>query len=141
MQFKTHLCWTGVLFVKRLLLVTIHTFVMDPLTKMCLMSIVIFSYLIDTVYVKPCKGRIANLADIFSSASLVVLSVINLIKATFETAQFEANKDNIVLKVMSYIEDTLTLYVPLPVAILILRLLIYRFISLICFKCKERKLK
>ena len=79
----------------------------------------------------------ANLADMFSSASLVVLSVINLIKAAFETAQFI--DDNIVLNVLLHIEDVLTLYVPLIIATIIMILLIYRLLSLMCVKSQERK--
>ena len=48
-QFETHCCWTGVLFMRRQVLATIYTLVKDPLTKMSLMSFVIFIYLVDTI--------------------------------------------------------------------------------------------
>ena len=133
-QRETQCCWTGVLFTRRLLLATVNTFVIDALTKMSLMTLIMFSYMIDTIYVKPCKGRLANLADISSSAFLVVLSVINLIKATFETARFQTIDGNVALKVMSYIENALTLYIPLIIAVFIVLLVIYRIIHRIYVK-------
>ena len=101
---------------------------------MSLMTLIMFLYMINTIYVKPCKGRLANLADISSSGFLVVLSVINLIKATFETAQFQTIDGNVALEVMSYIEDALTLYIPLIIAVSIVILLIYRILHRIYVK-------
>ena len=69
---RTQCCWTGLLFVRRLFLATVNAFVIDSLTKMTLMTAIMFLYLIDTIYTQPCKGRLANLADISSSSFLCV---------------------------------------------------------------------
>lgn len=139
-QLKTYFCWTGVLFFRRLVLVSIHTFVQSQLLKMCLMSLLMFLYMIDTIYVKPCNGVISNMADVFSSSALVLLCVINLMKATFQTVQFNVDDIRIrnILKAMFYVEDALTFIIPLIVSFFILLLVVYKLLLFVCEKCKQR---
>ncbi len=138
LQCKTQFCWLGILFMRRLFLAVLHTFVKNAMVKMSLITMVMFLYMMDTIYVKPCKGVVANLADMFSSSALVLLSVINLMKATFEAAKFEV-KDGVILRVMFFVEDSLTLFIPLVVAGLIVVLILYRLVNWLYVQCVSYK--
>ena len=113
-------CGQGILIGRRLVLVILYTFVNDPLIRMLCMMLVCFIILLHHVHVLPFKDTKGNLAGSTSAAALLVMGVINLVRAGFEAAEYTPQGPNEVLMyVFEEVEDVLMLWFPLGVMIIV----------------------
>ena len=113
-------CGQGVLIGRRLILVILYTFVNDPLIRMLCMMLVCFIVLLHHVHVLPFKDTKGNFAGSTSAAALLVMGVINLVRAGFEAAEYTPQGPNeILMYVFEEVEDVLMLWFPLGVMIIV----------------------
>ena len=113
-------CGQGILIGRRLVLVILYTFVNDPLIRMLCMMLVCFIVLLHHVHVLPFKDTKGNLAGSTSAAALLVMGVINLVRAGFEAAEYTPQGPNeLLMYVFEEVEDVLMLWFPLGVMIIV----------------------
>ena len=134
------LCWSGILLIRRLSLIITHMYVHNIVLRLLTMTVISFFALLHHLIVKPCKENRANTAGTISCAALLSVCLINLIRATFEVAEFtpEGHLRDI-MDGMKLIEDCLLFWIPLVGAGIMLLFLIGRFSSAIVQKCTKHK--
>ncbi len=109
-------CWAGLLLQRRLALILIYSYCHDLAYRLILMTIVCLCYLFLRIYVQPCKESMANLAGSLSSLALVIISMINLIRAIFDfTEHVENERSSQFLSTLDSAEDVLLVWLPLIV--------------------------
>ncbi len=112
--FGISTCFTGVIFFKRTILIVLHTFVSSSLVRLLLMSTTCLVSLLHQVMVLPYHENIDNTSRTVSEAALVVIAVINLLRAMVDTEQHTPNMAVLqVLDVLDYIHQVLQLWLPL----------------------------
>ncbi|XP_078348054.1 uncharacterized protein LOC144633132 isoform X1 [Oculina patagonica] len=77
------LYWESVLTGRRLILLIIHTFVVDPMIRFLCLDCACFIILLHHVSSRPFRNRIANICESISLVSLVVICTFNLAAATY----------------------------------------------------------
>ncbi|XP_022782410.1 uncharacterized protein LOC111323347 [Stylophora pistillata] len=77
------LYWESVLIGRRFLLLTISTFITDPLTRFVCLGIACVLILVHHLLMKPFRNRKANIFESLSLVSLVAICTFNLAKVTF----------------------------------------------------------
>ena len=138
---QVSLCWSGILLIRRLCLIITYTYVHNIMLRLLIMTIISFLALLHHLMVKPCKENRANTAGTISCAALLFVCIINLVRATFEVAEFipEGNLQDI-MDSLKLIEDCLLFWIPLVGAGIMLLFLIGRLGSAIVRKCiKDKK--
>ena len=136
------LCWSGILLIRRLCLIITYTYVHNIMLRLLIMTIISFLSLLHHLMVKPCKENRANTAGTISCAALLSVCIINLVRATFEVAEFipEGNLQDI-MNGLKLIEDCLLFWILLVGAGIMLLFLVGRLGSTIVRKCtKDKKL-
>ncbi len=127
---KVPYSWSGVLLFRRLLLIIMFTFVHDILVRLIIMLAICMIWLLLHIAVQPCKEPRANLAGTISCGALLIVALVNTIRACFES--MEMVPTNNALKVsnwLDFVENCLLLWIPLTgIAVLVL-LLILRLIT------------
>lgn len=104
---------TGVLIARRLVLVLLYTFTNSPLLRILCMMVALFFILIHHQHVKPYRDRRGNVADTASVSSLLLIAGINLVRATFQSAEYVPHGPNVTLMtILKALESLLTLWVP-----------------------------
>ncbi len=108
------LCWSGVLLLRRLLLIIAHTYVHSIMLRLLIMTLISIIALLHHLTVHPCKEQRANTAGTISCTALLLVSIINLVRATFEAAEFipEAGL-RAIMDALHLVEDSLLFWVPL----------------------------
>jgi hypothetical protein len=124
------LCWAGVLLARRLILFICYTFINDVLIRLLCMMTACFVILMHHMYVQPYKSGRSNLAGAFSAAALLVVGSINLLKASFEAAEYiPKGPYKLLMQICAEIENSLVLWLPLAGVCFILLLIILKSIS------------
>ena len=127
----SQLCWAGVLIGRRLILFLCFTFINDVLLRLLCMLCVCFVMLMQHMYVRPYRTPSGNLAGAFSAAALMVVGAINLLRASFEAAEYVPQGPNRLLMLFcEEIENFLVLWLPMVGMSLILIVLVVKFILL-----------
>ena len=108
--------------------------------RLLVMTIISFLALLHHLMVKPCNENRANIAGTVSCAALLSICIINLIRATFEVAEFipEGNFRDI-MDGLQLMEDCLLFWIPLVGASVVILFLIGRFGAALVRKCKKCK--
>lgn len=107
------ICGQGFLIGRRLIIVLLYTFVNDTLIRMLCMMLLCFVLLLHHVHVLPYKDERGNAAGSVSAAGLVVLAVINLVRAGFEAAEYVPRGPNeLLMRVLEEVENLLMLWLP-----------------------------
>ncbi len=112
--FKLNICWAGVLLFRKIILILLHTFVGNTVSRLLWMCVVCLFSLTIHMYTMPCKETKANIAGLVSGMALLIVAVINLVRSIFDTAQINADGHlvNIVHK-LDYVENALLIWIPL----------------------------
>eukprot|EP00795_Rhopilema_esculentum_P000887 gene887-10639_t len=121
--------WEGVYTLRRLILISLCTFIAEPLSKIYSLIIVQLIFLIHHLQIKPFKQCKANLCETISLGSLTFISCMKLFfMYSYITATKVPHDRQLFLRLSSGIEATMLLFVP---GILV-SLLAVVFISKIC---------
>ena len=80
------LYWESILIGRRFLLLTLHSFITDPMTRFICLDVCSLVIFIHHLIKKPFKDPKANVVESVSLLSLVVIATINVAKASFVSA-------------------------------------------------------
>jgi len=80
---KLSLSWEGIMIGRRLILVVMNTFVINPMTRLVIMSVLCFLFLLHHSFTQPFRDNIANTAETISLLFIVVLVNVNVFFASF----------------------------------------------------------
>ena len=127
------LCWSGMLLARRLILFLCFTFINDVLVRLLCMLGVCFIILMHHMYIRPYKSPAGNLAGAISAAALLVVGAINLLRASFEAAEYVPRGPyQTLMEVCDGLENTLVMWLPLAGMCILLMWLIARTTLFIC---------
>ncbi len=122
-----YLCWSGVLLGRRLALIFAATFIHDVILRLSVMLIICISALLYHVVILPCKETRGNLAGTVSNAALLIVCIVNFLKAAYESAEYIPTGSNFELvTAFEHVENSLLLWIPLAGIGVILLVLITR---------------
>ncbi len=122
-----YLCWSGVLLGRRLALIFAATFIHDVILRLSVMLIICISALLYHVVILPCKETRGNLAGTVSNAALLIVCIVNFLKAAYESAEYIPTGSNFELvTAFEHVENSLLLWIPLAGIGVILIVLITR---------------
>ena len=80
---KLALSWEGIMIGRRLILVVMKTFVVNPMPRLVIMSVLCFLFLVHHSFTEPFRDSIANTAETISLLFIVVLANVNVFFASF----------------------------------------------------------
>ena len=80
---KLYLSWEGIMIGRRLILVVMKTFVINPMPRLVIMSVLCFLFLLHHSFTQPFRDSIANTAETISLLFIVVLANVNVFFASF----------------------------------------------------------
>lgn len=138
-----HLCWSGVLLVRRLALILCATFIQDTVFRLSFMFVICFIALMHHVITQPCKDRKGNHAGTISSGALLIICNVNLMRAAWESANYIPTGPNKqLIDIYNNVEDSLILWIPLAGVAIIFTVLVcklsLRLIDFLRRKCKGK---
>ncbi len=129
-------CWGGLYLVRRLMLVLLQVFVQNVLIRLSIMTFLSLFSLFHHMIIWPCKDHRANMSSFVSALALVIICILNTIKATFEVAEhvpIGVNQNTI--NALRIIEDLLILWIPVSGILIILLVLIKRILTKVWYAC------
>ena len=80
---KLSLSWESVMIGRRLILIILRTFVLDPVSRLLIMTFFCVLFLLHHVLTHPFRDRMANTLETISLLSLVLLGTVNVFFASF----------------------------------------------------------
>ncbi len=131
-------CYSGILLMRRTLLILFHTFIHNVSLRLLLMMLLCIVQLTLQTHAQPCKERRSNVAAFVSSFSLVLVSSINLIRAVFVTAEYEPIGPIAQFSdVMNFTEECLLLWIPVVGISCVLLVIIMRTVGRLLLKVRK----
>ena len=113
-------CWEGFINLRRLVLITVYTFVNDILSKHVLLTATCFVILLLHARVKPFKHAFSNLAESCSLSLLLVVSITNLVKAAFYNSQTSPREVGyLVIVLFEWVELIALVLLPIGITLLL----------------------
>ena len=85
---RIYLCWGGLYLVRRLILVLLKVFVKNVMVRLSIMTLFSIFSLFHHMIIWPCKEYRANVASFVSALVLVIICIVNNLKAAFEVAEY-----------------------------------------------------
>ena len=105
--------WAGVVVVRRLALVALSAFLNNPLIRMFSMLVTIILSLLTLAHARPYRNRRANVVDGATVSALFVVSLINLVRAGFDTAEYQPRGPNrVLMTALDGLEDAFVFWLP-----------------------------
>ena len=106
--------WLGVHLIYRVLLVVCYTYVTEPLTRLYVMTSVLMTTTVASIFLKPYKNRLANKTAALSYVASLSIAILNISKAVVVTFNCDTNCTfkNTLLWYLTSCEDVLLLYMP-----------------------------
>ena len=113
--FRVRFTWLGVHKIYRVILVVCRTFIMDPVTRLYVMSVIVIMMTALNAFIKPYKEQMANKTATFSYIATLFIAIINIGKSHLVNYGCDTNCDHrvTIVRYMDIAEDILLLYVPL----------------------------
>ena len=127
--------WLGIHKIYRVGLVACSTYISDPWTRLCVMTVVLLAMSVATVFAKPYKNRTTNKVALLSYVCNICIAFVNVWKTGLVTYGCTTNCKShreMALLYMGKIEDVLLSYLPVvvfPAALLVM----------VVQKCKQKK--
>ena len=135
------ICWSSILLIRRIALLLLHTYNQEAVSRQTLMLTVAMVALLIHLTAWPCKERRANFAGIVSNVALVTVCIINLMRATFEVAQFlPFGEVQHFMAILDFVEHLLLFWVPLAGMCVIICVLSLRTIAKIISLCSRQQI-
>ena len=126
--------WTGVVVVRRLSLVALAAFVNNPLIRMFGVLVMLILSLLALAHVRPYRSRRANFIDGVTVSALFVVTVVNMVRAGFDTAEYRPRGPNrVLMAALDGLEDALVFWLPLvSVATVVAALVLTAILLAVC---------
>ena len=135
------LYWESVLVGRRFLLLTISTFITDPLTRFVCLGIACVLILAHHLLMRPFRDRKANICESLSLVSLTAICTFNLAKVTIIAQGLEpAGPKQILFHALKWIEVALLGFLPAMAFILVVLVALSQVVRLLyhCMKLLHR---
>ena len=135
------LYWESVLVGRRFLLLTISTFITDPLTRFVCLGIACVLILAHHLLMRPFRDRKANICESLSLVSLTAICTFNLAKVTIIARGLEpAGPKQILFHALRWIEVALLGFLPAMAFILVVLVALSQVVRLLyhCMKLLHR---
>ena len=111
---KHQIRWEGVYLLRRLILVSVNSFIQDEMYKLYSMLLIQILFLLHHVHMRPFKNKLLNTIE---TISLTILIMLNSVKtfAVYDTKHglHEEGPDLLLLKIFTWTELVLVLFAPL----------------------------
>ena len=144
-NFGPFICWTGLLIANRLLMVLAKTIIMSPLSRQLGLGLVVTMNMLLQARISPYKSSAANTLGAFLSFSLLILAMLNVIRATFiETNYNPVGPLENVVHVMNIVESVFLVWLPFVGSLVFLVAIALAAIVFLCSMvkvCVKRKPK
>ena len=129
--------WEAVLILRRLALIFVYTFVLNPVIQLYLMLFLLSLFLFHHEYVLPFSNRLLNRAESVSLMSLCLICALGITQA-YNYAYPLTSSENFVdvLYVFSYIETFFLTAIPMLIALYILIAVLVRFLHVLWIALK-----
>ena len=126
--------WPAVVIVRRLSLVALVALVNNPLIRMFGMLIMLILSLLALAHVRPYRSRRANFIDGVTVSALFVVTVVNMVRAGFDTAEYRPRGPNrVLMAALDGLEDALVFWLPLAsVAVVVAALVLTAILLAVC---------
>ncbi len=125
-SYNLTICYSGVVLIRRLALILTYT-VPLVLNKLIVMFVISVIALTVESFLKPCKERRSNIACTVSNTALVVVCMVNLIRAAFIGAEYiPTGPVEGLSNALDMIEDCLLFWIPLCGIGLIICVVVFR---------------
>ena len=117
---KLSLNWEGIMIGRRLILVVMKTFVINPMPRLVIMSVLCFLFLLHHTFTQPFRDSIANTAETISLLFIVVLANVNVFFASFLSLAVPHEDDfSSWWKVFEGVEIAILCFVPVVFGLLV----------------------
>ena len=129
--------WESILIARRLVLIVLHTFVIDMHARFLIMSFVCMIILCIHLIVQPFRRNSANILESCSLLSLVVIATINTYKASFISVGVEPSgpTSEVVGYLSQWIEVVLLGIVPLGFLVLVFLFVLSQIVHALYYCC------
>ena len=129
LSWEISICWSGILLIRRIILILLNTYVHEIATRQTAMFSVCMTSLLTHMFTWPCKQHADNMAGAISNFALVTVSFINTFRAILEAS--EQNPEGSLLdlvRVLDHVEDSLLFWIPLCGMGIILLVMLFKLI-------------
>ena len=134
---KLSLSWEGVMIGRRLIIVVINTFVIDPMPRLVIMSVLCFLFFLHHSFSEPFLDSIANTAETISLLFIVVLANMNVFFASFLSLAIEHEEAfSSWWKVFEVVEIIILCFVPVVFGILVIIAILSQLCRLTVVVCR-----
>lgn len=128
--------WESVLIARRLVLISLHTFIVFPFIRMVCLSIACAFILVHHLWKRPFKDPCVNRGETASLAALLVLVVINMVELIFSLSGGTiSEQDRICLVVLNVVEVIIIGILPVVFVLVILFSLLWQLLRISRFFC------
>ena len=116
--FGFRFTWLGIHKLYRTILVVCYTYITEPLTRIYIMTIMLFIISVLNCIVKPYKKDNANIVAVFSYAANMFIAVVNIAKSDMMTFSCSTNCSfrDVLLGYLDIYENVLLIYIPIIAA-------------------------
>lgn len=126
--------WESVLIARRLVLISLHTFIVSPFIRMVFLSIACAFILVHHLWKRPFKDPCVNRGETASLAALLVLVVINMVELIFSLSGWTiSEQDRICLVVLNVVEVIIIGILPVVFVLVILFSLLWQLLRICRF--------
>eukprot|EP00112_Aurelia_sp_Birch-Aquarium-sp1_P015137 Seg3327.2 transcript_id=Seg3327.2/GoldUCD/mRNA.D3Y31 product="hypothetical protein" protein_id=Seg3327.2/GoldUCD/D3Y31 len=131
---KHQIRWEGVYLLRRLILVSVHSFVRNQIYKLYAMLLLQVLFSLHHVYMRPFKNKLLNMIETISLTALIMLNCVKTF-AVYDAKHglHEEGADLLLLKIFAWTELVLVLFAPVVIGLIVGVLIIAR-IALVIFK-------
>ena len=114
-------CWEGMMNFRRLVMVAMYTFINNILLRQLALSLACFIFLMINIRIRPFKQYLANQFENVSLSLLLIIAVINIVKAAlYITQTIPGGPVYVVVAVEEWLEDLCIILLPVLVLIFII---------------------
>lgn len=126
--------WESVLIGRRLLLISLHTFIVSPFIRMVCLSITCAAILGHHIWKKPFQNPRVNHAETASLTALLVLAVINMAEATLGiNGELLSEQEHVCMTVLHVVEIIILGTVPVILFLVIVISILWQLIKFFQF--------
>ena len=119
--------WEGVYLIRRLILVSVNSFVQDQIYKLYSLLLIQVLFLLHHVHMKPFKNKLLNMVETVSLTALIMLNCVKTF-AVYDAKHGlqEEGADLLLLKIFAWTELVLVLFAPVVIGLLVIAVVIAR---------------
>ena len=134
---KLSLSWEGIMIGRRLILVVMNTFIINPMPRLVIISVLCFLFLLHHSLTQPFRDSVANTAETISLLFVAILANVNVFFASFLSLAVE-HEDvfSSWWKVFEVVEIIILCFVPVVFGILVIIVILSQLCRLTVVVCR-----